>query len=325
MIPLFPIFPQAASTMAPKVDAVTWSLLAATGFMLFMVFAFITFFAIRYRKGSPHSRKVVWGGKHMLEWGWTFATFGIFVAIFAWAAVLYFEQHLPPAGAAEITVIGKQWMWKFQHPSGKREINELHVPVGEPILLTLTSQDVIHSFFVPAFRIKQDVLPDRYVHVWFQATKPGTYHLFCTQYCGTMHSEMRGKIIVMPQQDYQNWIQTGLAAGVSDVEPRGTLSMAARGRDLFTRLGCISCHGHAPNLAAGVRAPNLEGLFGSQVALSDGTYVKADENYLRESILNPQAKITMGYPNIMPSFAKTTSEEDLLDLIAYIKSLRGTP
>jgi cytochrome c oxidase subunit 2 len=325
MIPLFALFPQAASTMAPEVDALTLALLLATGIMLLMVFLMIAFFGIRYREGSPHSRTIVWGGKHKLEWSWTFATFGAFIGLFVWGAVLYFQEHLPPAGATEITVIGKQWMWKFQHPSGRRELNELHIPVGEPILLTLTSQDVIHSFFVPAFRIKQDVLPDRYVHTWFQATRPGTYHLFCTQYCGTMHAEMRGKIIVMAQQDYQKWLQTGVSAGVSNTAPRGMISMAERGRELFTRLGCISCHGKAPNVQPGVRAPDLNGLFGKQVALSDGSTVLADENYIRESIINPQAKITMGYQIIMPSFAKTTSEDDLLDLIAYIKSLRGTP
>ncbi len=314
MIPFLALFPHSASTLAPRVDAVTLVLLGATGFMLISVFCLITFFGIRYRKGSPYSRKVTWKGKHAIEWGWTYATFFIFIGIFVWAAIVYFDEHLPPPGSIEIHVIGKQWMWKFQHPEGIRELNALHVPTGHPILLTMTSEDVIHSFFVPAFRVKQDVLPNRYVSTWFQATAPGTYHLFCTQYCGTMHAEMRGKIIVMLPSDYQTWLQTGL-------EPKGSITMASHGRELFTRLGCISCHGNNP----GVRAPSLADLYGKSVALSDGTHVIADENYIRESILNPQSKITMGYHNIMPSFAKQTSEEDLLDLIAYIKSLRGTP
>jgi cytochrome c oxidase subunit 2 len=314
MIFLFPLFPKSASTLAPQVDAVTITLLISTGFMFFAVFALIAFFGIRYRKGSPHTRKIFWGGKHALEWGWTYATFAIFIGIFLWAAYIYFEQHNPPAGATEITVVGKQWMWKIQHPEGIRELNELHVPIGQPILLTLTSQDVIHSFFVPAFRIKQDVLPDRYVHLWFQATEPGTYHLFCTQYCGTFHSEMRGKIIAMTPQDYQHWLENGL-------ESKGAIAMASRGQGVFNRYGCVHCHG----ASAAVKAPPLNGVFGSNVMLSDGTKDFADENYIRESILNPRAKITAGYENIMPPFKGALSDEEVLDLIAYIKSLRGTP
>lgn len=314
MMLVFALFPRSASTLSSQVDAITFTLLGVTGFMLIAVFLLIAFFAIRYRHGSPHTRKIEWGGKHAVEWGWTYATFAVFLGIFAWGAYIYFEQHNPPAGSTEITVVGKQWMWKFQHPEGILELNELHVPIGQPILLTLTSQDVIHSFFVPAFRIKQDVIPDRYVHLWFQATKPGTYHLFCTQYCGTFHAEMRGRIIAMSQQDYEEWLETGLA-------PKGSISMASRGQELFNRFGCVHCH--TPN--AFVKAPLLNGLYGKTVILSDGTTVIADENYIRESILNPRAKITQGYENIMPPFKGALSDEDVLDLIAYVKSLRGTP
>jgi cytochrome c oxidase subunit 2 len=314
---MFPLFPQAASTIATHVDAVTLALLISSGLILLLVFGLMAFFGIRYRKGSPYSRKIEWGGKHMLEWGWTVVTFFLFIGIFVWGAVVFFHIRTAPPGAMEVTVIGKQWMWKFQHPDGTRELDELHVPVGKPVVLKMISEDVIHSFFIPAFRVKQDVLPDRYTELWFQATKPGSYHLFCTQYCGTLHSGMRGEVIAMSPQDYERWVQTGRSGGAHD----GALTMASRGRELFTRLGCISCHGNNP----GVRAPNLAGLYGKEVGLSDGSKVLADENYIRESILNPSAKITQGYQNIMPSFAKTINDEDLLDLIAYIKSLRATP
>jgi cytochrome c oxidase subunit 2 len=317
----FAFFPDSASSTAPHVDGLTLILLATTGGMLFAVFALIAFFGIRYRKGSPHSRAIHWKGKHALEWGWTFGSLVIFLGLFVLGTLVYFEQHAPPLGSGEIMVIGKQWMWKFQHPDGTRELNELHVPIGKPILLTMTSQDVIHSFFVPEFRIKQDVLPDRYTKTWFQVTKPGTYHLFCTQYCGTMHSEMRGQIIALTPENYQKWLESGISSGSA----LGTLTMASRGRELFTKLGCISCHGNTHGSNLGVQAPSLAGIFGKEVGLSDGTTVLADENYIRESILNPRAKIVQGYPNIMPSFAQQVSEEDLLDLIAYIKSQKARP
>jgi cytochrome c oxidase subunit 2 len=232
-------------------------------------------------------------------------------------------MHSPPPGAIEVTAVAKQWMWKFQHPNGRRELDELHVPVGKPVLLTLTSQDVIHSFFVPEFRVKQDVLPGRYTRVWFEATRPGDYHLFCTQYCGLDHARMRGQVHVLTPEDYERWLQGGEPADGARFGRAGgpALSMAARGGRLFTRLGCVSCHGLNP----GVQAPSLYGVYGSQVALSNGDTVLADENYLRESILNPRAKIVMGYPAVMPSFAGVIQEEDVLDLIAYLKSLQGTP
>lgn len=311
-------YPKQASTVAHHVDYITLGLLILSTLIILLVFGLILFFSIRYRKGTPYSREIKMTGSRKLEWGWTFLTFFAFLGLFVWAAVIFFNMHVPPSGAAEIMVVGKQWMWKFQHPDGKREINELHIPVGEPILLVMTSQDVIHSFFVPDFRIKQDVLPGRYSRIWFQATRPGEYYLFCTQYCGTMHAGMRGKVIAMQPKDYQLWLQTGISATSLTGEP---MSMASRGSLLFTRLGCISCHGVNP----GVKAPSLYGLFGKTVSLSDGTQVIADENYIRESILYPEAKIVQGYPPIMSSFQGVVSEEDLLDLIAYIKALGGTP
>ena len=310
----FALVPHQASTMARQVDAITLSLLLLCGMILALVIGLILTFGILYRKGSPRSREIQKQGQRTLEWSWTLITFFIFIGLFTWAAVVFFRMHVPPPGSSEITAVGKQWMWKFQHPNGRRELDELHVPIGVPILLTMTSEDVIHSLFIPEFRIKQDVLPGRYSRLWFEANRKGEYHLFCTQYCGTLHAGMRGRVIVMSQNDYQQWLQTGISEG-----PTATLSMASRGGRLFTRLGCMSCHGVNP----GLRAPSLDGLFGKPVGLSDGTTVIADENYLRESILNPKAKIVQGYEPVMPSYAGLISEEDVLDLIAYVKSLNG--
>jgi cytochrome c oxidase subunit II len=305
------LFPKSASTFAPQVDHIMIAMLLMSAFMIFLVFGLILCFGIRYRKSSTHSRKIRTRGQSLLEWAWTFASLFIFLGICAWAAQVYMEMHIAPPGASEIIVVGKQWMWKFQHADGARELNELHIPVGTPILLTMTSEDVIHSFFVPAFRIKQDVLPGRYTRTWFEATRPGEYHLFCTQYCGTLHAEMRGKVIAMTPAAYQRWMETGLTTKVSF----GDHTLAARGQTLFNKMGCIACH--SPNAA--VRAPMLDHLYGNLVALSDLTTVTADENYLRESIVNPEAKIVKGYENIMPSYSKQLSEEDLLALIAFIK------
>ena len=311
----FRFIPHEASTIAGQVDGLTSVLLILCGFIVVLVSGLIIVFGVLYRKGSPRSRKIDESGYEWIEWGWTIATFFIFLGLFGWAALLFFKMHFPPVGASEIRVVGKQWMWKFQHPNGKRELNELHIPVNIPILLTMTSEDVIHSFFVPEFRVKQDVLPGRYSRLWFEATRLGEYHLFCTQYCGTLHAGMRGKVKVVSQSEYQRWLQSGV--------PSGTLmsNVASKGQSLYTRLGCMSCHGVNP----GVRAPSLHGIFGKPVNLSDGTSVLVDENYIRESILNPKAKMVQGYESIMPSYAGLVSEEDILDLIAYLKSLQSTP
>jgi cytochrome c oxidase subunit 2 len=205
--------------------------------------------------------------------------------------------------------MGKQWMWKAQHPLGKSEINMLHVPVNQPVKLIMTSQDVIHSFYIPAFRVKKDVLPGRYTELWFEATKTGEYHLFCAEYCGTEHSQMIGSVVVMEQLEYERWL-SGNVAGES---------MAAAGQRLFEQRGCASCHAGTSD----ARGPALAGLFGKEVQLEDGRTVTADESYLRESILNPQAKVVAGYSPVMPTFEGQISEEGLLQLVAYIKSLEG--
>jgi cytochrome c oxidase subunit 2 len=228
------------------------------------------------------------------------------MVFFGWGAALYFKERKPPENSAEVYTVAKQWMWKFEHMEGQREINELHVPVGRDVKMIMTSQDVIHSFFVPAFRIKQDVLPGRYTVAWFHATKPGTYHLFCAEYCGTLHSGMVGSVVVMEPKDYQAWLGGG-----------GNQPLAVTGQRLFSELGCVTCHRSDTQ----GRGPNLAGLFSKPVLLEDGRTVAADENYLRESILTPAAKIVSGFKPIMPTFQGQISDEQLNALVAYVKSL----
>lgn len=307
------ITPPDASTFAGPVDLITIVLVVVCGLIALALFGMILVFGILYRSGSRRDRTVRTKGQLSLEWSWTFATFGIFLLIFGWAAVQFIRMHTPPARASEITVVGKQWMWKFQHENGRQELGELHVPVGQPVLLTMTSQDVIHSLYVPAFRIKQDVLPGRYTWVWFQATRPGDYPLYCTQYCGTEHDGMLGRVFVLSQADYQRWLESGI--GHSSVQ--GQATRVEQGRRLYEQLGCIHCH----DPGSAVRAPDLHGIYGKPVTLTEGNVVLVDDNYLHESIVNPSVKIVAGYTNLMPPFAAQTSEEDLLNLIAYIKSL----
>jgi cytochrome c oxidase subunit 2 len=304
-----PLFPDQASTLAMQVDSLYLFLVAVTVFFTVLVFGLVVGFAIHYRK-ERHPVAVQIEGSAPLEFLWSAVPLAIAMVIFFWGAVVYFNSSRAPREAMEVYVVGKQWMWKIQHPTGQREINQLHVPVGRTVRLTMISQDVIHSFYVPAFRVKRDVFPGHYSYLWFQATKTGTYHLFCGQYCGTKHSAMIGEVIVMEPADYQKWL-SGDTGG----------SMASNGERLFTSLGCISCH----TGQAGARGPTLNGVFGNDVKLSDGRTVKADESYIRESVLNPQAKIVAGYQPIMPTFQGTVNEESLQQLLAFIKSLPPPP
>jgi cytochrome c oxidase subunit 2 len=302
----FPLWPTEASTMSTRVDALMVFLIAISAFFITLIFVFLAIFAIKYRR----SRRVVAeqiGGSWALEITWTLIPFAITMAIFVWGASIYLQEAQPPKDSLQIFVVAKQWMWKFEHSGGQREINELHVPVNQDVRLTMISQDVIHSLFVPAFRVKQDVLPARYTTLWFHATKPGRYHLFCTQYCGTLHSGMIGEVVVMKPEDYQAWLALGGAEG----------SMATTGEKLFQELGCSTCHRSDTQ----GRGPNLAGLYGRRVLLSDGTTVVADDNYIRESILNPGAQVVAGFQPIMPTFQGVVTEEQLLSVIAYIKSL----
>jgi len=291
--------------MAGNVDALFIFLLIISGMMTALIFIAIIYFAARYRHRKHVPAEQI-EGSIPLELTWTIIPLGVFMVIFAWGAVVFFKSRTPPRDSTEVYVVAKQWMWKLEHAEGQREINELHVPVGRDVKLIMTSQDVIHSFFVPDFRMKQDVLPGRYTVAWFRATKVGTYHLFCTQYCGTQHSNMIGNIIVMDPAQYETWM-----SGSSN----GPLSVA--GEKMFAELGCATCHvGDTQG-----RGPNLQGIYGKPVQLEDGRTVTRDENYIRESILDPGAKVVNGFKPIMPTFQGLVSEDQLNELVAYVKSL----
>jgi cytochrome c oxidase subunit 2 len=306
----FPLWPVRASTTAGSVDALYIFLVALGAFVSVSIFVMILIFATRFRRRKGINAEQI-EGSTPLELTWSVIPLCIFMVIFVWGAVIYFNERTPPRGATEIYVVAKQWMWKLQHEEGPREINELHVPVGRDVKMIMTSQDVIHSFYVPAFRIKQDVLPGRYTTAWFHATKAGTYHLFCAEYCGTMHSGMIGQVVVMEPAQYEAWMGGGGAMG----------SLASNGESIFQQLGCSTCHRSDTQ----GRGPNLVGLFGKRVQLEDGRAVIADENYIRESILSPAAKVVSGFKPIMPVFQGLVSEEQLSALVAYIKSLNQPP
>jgi cytochrome c oxidase subunit II len=301
-----PLWPARASTGAGNVDALYIFLVLLATFMSVAIFTMIVFFALRYHRQPGREAEQI-EGSNALEITWSVVPLGIFMVIFAWGAVIYFQERTPPRDATEVYVVAKQWMWKLEHLEGQREINELHVPVGRDIEMIMTSQDVIHSFYVPAFRIKQDVLPGRYTTAWFRATKPGVYHLFCAEYCGTQHSGMIGQVVVMEPAQYQAWLSGGNTTG----------SLASNGESIFQQLGCVTCHRSDTQ----GRGPNLVGLFGKPVSLEDGRTVIADENYIRESILSPSAKVVKGFKPIMPVFQGLVSEEQLTELVAYVKSL----
>jgi cytochrome c oxidase subunit 2 len=302
-----PFQPDQASTIAKSVDHLYFFLTAITLFFTAIIFLTIFYFMIKYRRRSPDERPGAIEGSLPLEVLWTAIPTLLVAVIFIWSSVLYFQNSEPPKGSLEILVTGKQWMWKAQHPEGQREINELHVPLGQPVKLTMTSEDVIHDFFVPAFRVKKDVLPGRYTSLWFQPTKTGTFHLFCAQYCGAFHAGMIGSIIVQEPDEYERWL-AGSAPGESPEEA---------GSKVFQASGCSSCH-----LADGTGlGPSLLGVYGRPVKLTTGETVTADDAYVRESILVPNAKIVFGYKSIMPSFRGQLTEEQLNNLIAYIRSL----
>lgn len=297
-----------ASNFGTEIDGLFNALLGLSAVVVLAVFTTMVVFTVRFRRGREVNRS---GESHRelgIELVWTLIPFALFVGIFAWSIKLWVDLRTPPPDAELIYVIGKQWMWEFEHPGGQREINTLHVPTGQAVRLVMTSQDVIHDVSVPAFRIKQDVLPGRYTDQWFTATRPGTYDLFCAEYCGTDHSRMGGKVVVQSPADYATWL-----AG------HGTETLAARGKALFTRYGCAGCH----EASAAVHAPDLRGLFGSTVPLADGRQVRADERYLHDSIVLPGSEVAAGYAPVMPSYKDRISESDIRVLIAYLQ-VRGT-
>ena len=295
--------------MAFQVDALYIYLLLVSGIMTALIFFAVAFLAIKYRRVPGREAHPI-EGSTFLEISWSVLPFFVMLTFFVWGTVLFFQERTPPENATEVYVVAKQWMWKIEHMEGQREINELHVPKGENVKLIMTSQDVIHSFFIPAFRVKQDVLPGRYTTLWFKATVPGRYHLFCAEYCGTNHSGMGGDIVVMDPQDYAQWMAGGPALPLQD-----------SGRLLFDHLGCAACH----RADAQGRGPNLAGLYNKPVTLEDGRTVVADENYIRESILDPTAKIVKGYKPTMAPFQGIVSDDQLNALVAYVKSLSQAP
>lgn len=308
----FPIMPEQASTFAPGYDLLFWVTTALTVFFTVIVSAMVAVLAFRYRRGARVDRRNPMDHNIFLELSWSVIPLFMALVMFAWAAKLFVEARTPPKDAMEVFVIGKQWMWHSQHENGVREANTLTVPVGRPVKLTMISQDVIHSFFIPQFRIKQDVLPGRYTSQWFTATKEGTYNLFCTEYCGTQHSEMGGYVRVLNEADFAAW----LARGGDDPKMKDP-SLADQGKEIFAAKNCGGCHGAQDN----ERAPSLNALLGKSRKFADGTSATADRAYIRESIINPYHKIVEGYSNTMPDYKGNLSEEEVLRLYEYIRTL----
>lgn len=303
--------PVSASTVANQVDGLIWVMTAMSFFFVVIVMGGVIFLSIKYRKGSAANRDLEHPDNLALELTWTILPTILALIIFVVSTWVYLNLRRIPEDASEVFVTGKQWMWKLQHPNGKREINSLHVPVGVPIKLTMTSEDVLHSFFIPAFRVKQDVLPGRYTQLWFEATKTGTYHIFCTEYCGTDHSKMIGWVTVLEVADYQRWLEADDSLLASNMPP---------GEALFTKHGCITCH----NATDTARGPLLVDKYGTEETMTSGDVIVIDDEYIRESILNPQAQLVAGYPPLMPVFKNLINEEEIFLLIDYIKSLVDT-
>jgi cytochrome c oxidase subunit 2 len=302
------LFPAEASTISPWVDALYFFLLLMTVVGLALVTVLLVVFSLRYRREkNPVATQIE--GSTLLEATWTIIPLAIFLLAFVWGALLYFRIYDPPVNAMNIYIVGKQWMWKAEHPGGQHEINALHVPTGRPVQLTMISQDVFHSFSIPDFRVKREVIPGRYTTVWFNATTPGVYHLFCTQYCGTGHSAMIGEVTAMTPEDYQKWLQ----------ESTSGMSLAQNGERLFASMGCNSCHSGS----AAARGPNLAGVYGSKLTLTNGTQVTVDDAYLRDAILNPGEHVTAGFAPIMPTYQGQISEDGLIDLVEFIKNMQS--
>lgn len=297
---------QTATDYAASVDWLFYAFTAVCAAVVLGVSAVLVIFSVRYRRGSRAPRGPV-RRTRPVEWAWILVPFAIFFGVFVWGADLYYRRFDTPPDAVEIYVLGKQWMWKVRHPQGRREIDELHVPAGKPIKLILTSQDVIHSFFLPDFRLKQDAVPGRYTTLWFQARAPGEFQLFCAEYCGTDHARMRGRVIAMEPAQYEQWLRGGTE----------TQGLAAEGARRFREFGCSGCHGEN----SAVRCPKLQGLYGKPVPLASGGTVLFDERYIHDSILLPKKEVAAGYDPIMPSFAGQISEDQILEIIAYLKSL----
>jgi len=307
----FALWPAQASTYAAQSDLLAFLFGLLVALLSLPVFILMIVFSVKYRRGKPADRTHRTNRNIWMEVSWALIPFVLVLGFYIWSTRLFIELRSPPASAININVVAKQWMWKAQHGGGQGELNQLHVPSGEPVKLTLASQDVIHSLYIPALRIKQDVLPGRYATMWFTADRPGIYKMMCAEFCGADHSAMGGELIVLSPADYARWLEQ---IGSTD-------SLAAQGATLFRAAGCSGCHGPA----ATIHAPDLNGLYGRPVPLQDGSVVRADERYIHDSILLPQSQIAAGYPPVMPTYTKQLDEGDVLKLVAYIKSLGSKP
>jgi len=301
------LWPREASTVAGQTDALYIFLWLMTIVGMALVLALLVVFSVKYRK-EKHPNAIQIEGSTLLEATWTIIPLGIFLFVFVWGAWLYFRIYNPPADSMNIYIVGKQWMWKAEHPGGQHEINALHVPMGRNVQLTMISQDVFHSYSIPEFRVKREVIPGRYSTVWFNATATGTYHLFCTQYCGTLHSGMVGDVVVMTPSDYQAWVDSSTSG----------MSLAQNGERMFASLGCSQCH----TGDAAARGPNLAGIYGAKLKMDDGSTQLVTEGFLRDAILNPSAHLPAGFKPIMPTYQGQISEEGMIDLVEYIKGLK---
>ena len=305
--------PEVASNLASKVDAVIWFITVISLVFFILISIFLVYFAIRYRRRQENEETPYITGSHVLETIWTIIPSILLIVIFVYGFVVYKDMRTPPEDSLEVTVIGRQWLWQFKYNNGKTTLNELYIPEGRPIKLVMTSEDVLHSFFVPAFRVKQDLVGGMYTYLWFTPTKTGTYELYCTEYCGTGHSAMLGKVVVMSPEEYEKWEKGEEEKAVASLPP------AELGKQLYTQRGCNACHSIDGSSLVG---PTWKGLYGHEVVLQDGTKVTADENYIREAILEPQAKMVKGFGPVMPSFKGVISDDEISDLIAYIKTLK---
>src|SRR6187402_11261 len=301
------LWPREASTVAGQTDALYIFLWLMTIVGMALVLALLVVFSVKYRK-EKHPNAIQIEGSTLLEATWTIIPLGIFLFVFVWGAWLYFRIYNPPADSMNIYIVGKQWMWKAEQPGGQHEINALHVPMGRNVQLTMISQDVFHSYSIPEFRVKREVIPGRYSTVWFNATAAGTYHLFCTQYCGTLHSGMVGDVVVMTPSDYQAWVDSSTSG----------MSLAQNGERLFASMGCSQCH----TGDAAARGPNLAGIYGAKLKMDDGSTQLVTDGFLRDAILNPSAHLPAGFKPIMPTYQGQISEEGVIDLVEYIKGLK---
>lgn len=309
--------PESASNLASNVDNITLFVTLLSLFFFVLISVFLVYFSIKYRRKSENQETAYVTGNELIEIIWTVIPTILLMVIFAWGYMAFRELKRPPADALEINVTAKQWLWEFEYFNGKKSINEMFVQKGRPVRLIMRSDDVIHSFFVPQFRVKQDVLPVNYTQLWFTPTKTGTYDIFCTEYCGAGHSKMLGEVHVLSPESYARWEREDEFAGQAGISADAGLPPAERGENLYTQRGCNACHSLDGSDGVG---PTFKGLFGKDEELADGSVVKADENYLKESIYVPQAKMVAGYAPVMPAFKGILSEDEVTAIIEFIKT-----